>query len=137
MANYNHRKMAEFKLLPILMGRGHIVSLPTDFCAPYDLIDDSGKVLHKIQVKTSESEPKRDGSYSVDIRHGGSGERAYSPGAVHFFAIHIPSKEAWYLIPADVLGHRAVTVAPDKAWDRYATYRDNWEQLDATKQLAA
>lgn len=120
--------MSQYRLIPILDGKGHQVSIPADPACAYDLVVDNGQTLQRVQVKSCNS--KRRNRYRVDIACGTTNcKRPYSDNAFDLFVVHIPEVDVWYVIPLrDVVGQRWISVNPDKS-GKYERYRDAWELL--------
>ena len=93
----------------------------------YDLVLDTGRRLLRIQVKSTAT--LRAGRYSVSCFSCDS-RRRYTPRQIDFLAAWIAPLNAWYIIPARALRHRArVYFYPARRSGFTEPFREAWHLL--------
>lgn len=111
---------------------GLVVSKPFGDNAPYDFITGSGKILKRVQVKSTAFLDEKRNAYSVVAGKGSRSKTPYSSEDVDIIAIHIVPLDVWYIIPVDVLdGHVKVHISPHRKGEgRFEYYLDAWRFLE-------
>jgi len=97
--------LTEYALIHRLLKDEYRVLLPIGDCLPYDVAIDIGHQIIKIQVKTA-WETSRKEIYTVDARRRKTNRKVYKfgtykPDDFDFLAVHIESKDVWYIIPIE------------------------------------
>ena len=118
---------AELCFMARAAGMGMSVSKPHGDSRRYDvLVEVSGRIW-RVQVKST-IYCRRGGEYSLNVM--GPGRKRYEEGSVDFFAVYLIPVDAWYIIPAAVLGKKlTLHFSPGGKRQKYGKYREAWELL--------
>jgi len=111
---------------------GFMVAKPWGDSELYDFILGWGRRLWRVQLKCTLVIHSR--AYEIQPIHSvyGKGKRAYSAREIDALVVHIPPRDAWYVLPVeDFVGSKCLRFYPDiecKAarWERY---REAWDLL--------
>ena len=97
--------------------------------ARYDFVVDSGRTLHRVQVK-SVSKPLR-GVYRISTSSGRTAKKGYTSDEIDFLAGYVIPEDAWYIVPiALVPGYVCIHVCPHRRSRRkYERFREAWHLL--------
>ena len=103
------------------------VARPYGDSGQYDVAVEYEGRFRRVQVKSTQYR-RRAGEYSLNVM--GPGRRPYKKGTVDFFAVYLIPDEAWYIIPAQVMGGRC-TLHLNLQGGRgfYERYREAWDLL--------
>ena len=106
---------------------------------PYDFLVQHGQRLLRIQVKSVfTTRPGQRFGFPVAVsKHRRQKRTAYRSDEIGFFAVFVAPRDAWYLIPVDVLsGRKFINLYPggQKRRDagRFEHYREAWHLLKGT-----
>ncbi len=109
---------------------GLTVLKPYSSITPYDLIIDNGKKLLKIQVKTTNTNVKRnENAFKTVIGRGRSSKTRNEKKDVDFFAIYIAKRNCFYIAPFSSVKALSLNVYPDDNSHRFNKYLENWGLL--------
>ena len=113
--------------MALAKGLGMGVLKPYGDSGRYDVAVESGGRILRVQVKST-IYCRRGGEYSLNVM--GPGRRPYKQGTVDFFAVYLIPDDAWYIIPAQVMGERC-TLHLNLTGGRgfYERYREGWDLL--------
>ena len=101
------------------------VSKPWGETAHYDFAVEAAGHFARVQVKSTMFKDR--GGYSCSVR-GCSGP--YVGEVFDFVAVYVIPKDAWYIIPAEVIrGQGSVAVYPQLKKSKYERYREAWHLL--------
>ena len=100
MQKYELGNKSEAIVLSAYLAAGFTVSIPFGTGASYDLIVDSGNHLYKVQVKTAWISKGIVKYKCLRRQPGKTTHRTYEKGEVDYFAVHCPSNDTLFGIPA-------------------------------------
>jgi len=112
---------------------GARVARPLDHNARYDFIVEHNNRLHRVQVKSVNSERHR----AYPINTSTVSFPRYSPGEIDFLAAYIIPLDTWYIIPARAIARTGmIYLRPHRnsRARRFEKYREAWHQLIADVQ---
>lgn len=121
-------KVSEYSFAAELLRRNLVPCWPSTEIYPYDIVVDTGRFRHRVQVKST---GKVGRSISMDIRRsfGGKKSRNYTKKDTDFIAIHVVSYKAWYIIPVENIS-QTITVRPGQPDCKFSKYLSAWHLLD-------
>ena len=93
---------------------------------PYDVVVDTGSVLHRVQVKSVMAAPRDAGAYHLNTKTGRPGNwRPYTKDETDWVAVWLGREEDWWNLPVELVSTLTMKINPKhKKWE---PYRDNWE----------
>ena len=113
-----------------LAGRSHYAVNLADRSS-IDCVD-SGRKLHRIQIKTTTTEDQdKLGKYGFVLQHGGNGS-SYQDGTVDFFGLVVLPLRTIYIVPQSSMNGRIKAyVYPNNTESAglLERYRENWDLL--------
>ena len=119
--------LAEMAFATKAMSLGFNVCKPLGETPGFDFVLESGRAVHKVQVKSGWMEWH--GGYPVKIS---SGTRNYRADETDFIVIYIIPEDAWYVMPVIAAAHaRMASFFPHvtNSRGRLEIYRDAWHLL--------
>jgi len=122
--------IAEIAFMLRAKQNGLTVLQPYSAITPYDLIIDNGKKLIKIQVKSTNTNVKKNpNGYKAIIGRGKSSKTKYQKKDVDFFAIYIVRTNSFYIIPFNAVKTVTLNLYIDKGNHKFSKYLENWNLL--------
>jgi hypothetical protein len=119
-------ELVELRFLARAAELGLRVSQPYGDSAPYDFLVESGGIVFKVQVKSTNFRAHKCRAYvCATHRQGGF----YSKKDVDFIAAYILSEDAWYIIPMRAISGGEVSLNPRFRRNKYRRYREAWDLL--------
>lgn len=120
-------KVAEYILAAELLDRGIIPCWPSSQMVPYDLIADTGKHKHKLQVKGTREKTNK---VRFQFRMKSSKlRRRYTKKDTDFIVLYVFSSWTWYVIPV-AAAKLQMTFKPFDAKCKNSKYKEAWHLLD-------
>ena len=103
----------------VSMGFG--VAKPWGDSERYDIILNAGRVLWRVQIKSSFS-PRR-----LQIGVYGTNGVPYTADEIDFLVAYICPRDLWYVVPIGAVRHNSIHLSPDSRRSRYEQYREAWK----------
>ena len=121
------------------------VAQPLGDNLPYDLLVDTGKNIHRIQVKTSITEDVGNAAkirrhrYSFYLKHGAKSE-VYESGVIDFFALILLPLHTIYIVPTEIIAGRTKCSAypgNPNSLGRLEAYKEAWHLIQIGDEIGA
>lgn len=120
--------VCEHKFAAEALLRGQMISWPSSQMHPYDVILDSGKARHRIQVKGTEKKSNKV-AFQFRMISGRGTRRRYTKSDTDFIVLHLLHYDLWYIFPVEEV-RTGVTICPTNPSCRYAKYAGAWDLLE-------
>ena len=109
------------------------ISVPFGESAKYDLILDSGKKLHRVQVKSVgvKDTKRRNNRYHISVSYGRPTKHQYTKDQVDFVICYVIPEDVWYIIPVEILQSVRISLFPDRDIDggNYERFKEAWSSF--------
>lgn len=133
MNTRNKGALAEYRFISTAISLDLRVIVPAVEGYPYDCVIDNGERFYRIQVKYGSKDKRNPYSFTVMAQRRISVAkkefRNYKAEEVDFYAIYIWYIDTFFIIPYEAVNNTSITVSTKHDNNKYASYKNNWEQL--------
>jgi len=126
----------ELKFMMEAAARGFNVAKPHGESARYDASVEKRGNFRRVQIKSTSTRwtDNYANAYRCYTISNQRTRKRYSPKQIDFLAVYVIPADAWYIIPAEVLGRRTMLLLyPHRRKtqsNRYEQFREAWHLLD-------
>jgi len=113
-------ELAELAFMFKAVSMGFGVAKPWGDSERYDFILNAGRVLWRVQIKSSFS-PRR-----CQIGAYGNSGVPYTADEIDFLVAYISPRDLWYVFPITAVLHGSIHLSPDSRRSHHEKYREAW-----------